>query len=61
MAKYNYKAKTGENKDIQGIVEADNLKQATDLIHEKGYFIIYIDNFLYINTHSNVVKSIYYF
>lgn len=40
MIKYNYKARNQENKNTEGIVEADSLKQAQDLLHEKGYYII---------------------
>src|SRR3989344_3264603 len=42
MAKFNYKAKNTENKTTEGLVEADNLKQASDLLHDKGYYIITI-------------------
>lgn len=40
MIKFNYKAKNPESKTVDGIVEADNLKQAQDLLHEKGLFIV---------------------
>src|SRR3989344_1958561 len=40
MVKFKYKAKDHESRSVEGIVEADNLKQAQDLLHEKGLFII---------------------
>ena len=40
MLKFNYKAKDSESRTVAGIVEADSLKQAQDLLHEKGYFIV---------------------
>lgn len=42
MTKYSYKAKNQEGKTVEGVFEADTLKQAQDLLHEKGFFIISI-------------------
>src|SRR3989338_1086292 len=40
MAKYKYKGKNSENKNVEGTVEAGNLKEVQKLLHEKGYYII---------------------
>src|SRR3989344_8288990 len=40
MAKFKYKVKSSDSRTIEGIVEADNLKQAQSLLHERGYFIV---------------------
>lgn len=40
MAKFNYKAKDPQGLVQKGIVEANNVKHAVNLLHEKGLFII---------------------
>ncbi|OGG15806.1 hypothetical protein A3D78_04880 [Candidatus Gottesmanbacteria bacterium RIFCSPHIGHO2_02_FULL_39_14] len=40
MAKFKYKARRSDSRPAEGFVEADNLKQAQSLLHERGYFII---------------------
>lgn len=40
MAKYNYQAKDVQGITQKGIVEANSLKHAANLLHEKGLFII---------------------
>lgn len=40
MAKFIYKAKDNVGADIEGNVEANNIKSAQNLIHDRGYFII---------------------
>ena len=40
MPRFIYKIKDTESKTVDGIVEANSLKQAQDLLHERGFFII---------------------
>lgn len=40
MAKYNYQAKDAQGFTQKGIVEANSVKHAANLLHEKGLFII---------------------
>ena len=40
MSRFTYKIKDTEGKTVDGIVEANSLKQAQNLLHERGYFII---------------------
>jgi len=40
MPRFTYTAKDGSGATQKGIVEATSVKQATDLLHEKGFFII---------------------
>lgn len=40
MARFNYKVKDGAGETQKGIVEAPSLKLATNLLHERGYFIV---------------------
>ena len=40
MASYNYKVKDSQGKAIKGVVEAVTGKQAVNLLHDRGYFIV---------------------
>lgn len=40
MSRFNYRIKNSAGETQKGIVEAITLKQATNLLHERGYFII---------------------
>src|SRR3989338_2504330 len=40
MPRFTYKAKDSQSKTAEGIVEANSLKQAQSLLHERGFFII---------------------
>lgn len=40
MPRFTYKAKDKEGKTQKGLVEATNIKQAGDLLHERGFYII---------------------
>lgn len=40
MARFNYKVKNGAGETQKGIVEAPSIKLATNLLHERGYFIV---------------------
>ena len=42
MLKFNYKTKNTEGRTVEGVVEADNLKQAQELLHERGFYIFYL-------------------
>ncbi|PIR07638.1 hypothetical protein COV53_07230 [Candidatus Gottesmanbacteria bacterium CG11_big_fil_rev_8_21_14_0_20_37_11] len=40
MISYKYIVKDQQGKTIKGLVEANSIKQATNLLHERGYYII---------------------
>jgi type II secretory pathway component PulF len=40
MASFNYKVKDQNSKTLKGVVEAVTIKQATALLHDRGYIII---------------------
>jgi len=42
MARFTYKAKDVQGQTQKGIVETTNIKQAGNLLHEQGYYIIEI-------------------
>ncbi|MBI4990586.1 type II secretion system F family protein [Candidatus Gottesmanbacteria bacterium] len=45
MARFNYKAKDNQGKTQKGIVEATTLPQASNLLHERGLYIINIKEY----------------
>ena len=40
MSRFSYNVKDAEGNALKGLVEATSTKHATDLLHERGYFII---------------------
>lgn len=40
MANFSYKVKDKDGKTVKGLVEAITVKQATNLLHDRGYYII---------------------
>lgn len=53
MPQFLYKAKDAKGKSLKGLVEATVLKQAINLLHEKGFYIIQIKE----NTSSKIFQS----